>query len=110
MCMYIYIYITRVFWSSDTANLPNEVMDFRGFDASIVLIFRGGILLSIGNFPESLGQAILAGRFLLGRLGASLAVGVLRSQGRMEFVAVMDSDVRPTNRYCRSWHIDKVDA
>ena len=28
-------------------------MDFRGFDSSIILILRGGILMSIGDFPES---------------------------------------------------------
>ena len=32
-------------------------MDFRGFDSSIILILRGGILMSIGIFPESLSQA-----------------------------------------------------
>ena len=31
----------------------------------------GGILMSMGNFPESLNQAILAGRFSVGRLGVS---------------------------------------
>ena len=37
----------------------------------MILIVRGGILMSIGNFPESLSQSILAGRFLAGRLGVS---------------------------------------
>ena len=41
-----------------TANLRTKVLDFRGFDSSIILILRGGILMSIGNFPESLSQAI----------------------------------------------------
>ena len=54
-------------WS--TANLPTNIMEFRGFDSSITLILRSGILMSIGNFPESLSQAILAGIMLVGRLG-----------------------------------------
>ena len=34
------------------ANLPAKILDFRGFDSSRVLILRGGILMSIGDFPE----------------------------------------------------------
>ena len=33
------------------ANLRTNIMDFRGFDSSIILNVRGGILMSIGNFP-----------------------------------------------------------
>ena len=44
-------------------------MGFGGFDSSIVLILRGGILMSIGNFPESLSQAMLVGIMLVGKLG-----------------------------------------
>ena len=44
-------------------------MDFGGFDSNIILILRGGILMSIGDFPESLSQAILVGIILVGRLG-----------------------------------------
>ena len=54
------------------ANLCTKILDFRGFDSSRVLILRGGVLMSIGDFPESLSQAILAGRFLVGRLGVAL--------------------------------------
>ena len=42
-----------------TANLRNNIMGFRVFDSSIILILRGGIIMSIGNFPEVLSQAIL---------------------------------------------------
>ena len=45
----------------NTPNLPTIIMDLRGFDSSIILSQRGGILLPIGDFPESLRQAILAG-------------------------------------------------
>ena len=41
-----------------TANLPTNIMDFRGFDSSMILILRGGIPRPIGNFPESLTQAM----------------------------------------------------
>ena len=44
-------------------------MDFRRFDSSIIFIIMGGILMSIGDFPEGLSQAILVGIMLVGRLG-----------------------------------------
>ena len=50
-------------------NLPTNIVGFRGFDSSIILFVRGGILMSIGDFPESLSQAMLAGLMLVGRLG-----------------------------------------
>ena len=52
-----------------TSNLRTFVMDFRGFDSSIIFNLRGGIPRPIGNFPESLSQAILVGIILVGRLG-----------------------------------------
>ena len=52
-----------------TPNLPTNIVDFRGFDSSIILIVRGGILMSIGDFPECLSQAMLVGTMLVGRLG-----------------------------------------
>ena len=57
---------------SCTANLRAKILDFRGFASSRILSSRGGILLSIGKFPESLSQRlrILAARILAGRLGA----------------------------------------
>ena len=54
-----------------TANLRTDIMDFRGFDSSIILIIRGGIPRPTGDFPESLSQAILVGIILVGRLGVS---------------------------------------
>ena len=45
---------------------------FRGLDSSITLILRGGILMSIRNFPEILSQAILVGIMLVGRLGVEV--------------------------------------
>ena len=57
------------------ANLRTNIMDFRGFDSSIILIIVGGILMSIGDFPESLSQAILAGIMLVGRLGVAWKQG-----------------------------------
>ena len=90
VCIYIYIYIyvgrgrpprwpprlrrpkTRLRSPGaclTTPNLPTIIVDFRGFDSSIILILRGGILRPIGDFPESLSQAMLVGVMLVGRLG-----------------------------------------
>ena len=51
-------------------------MDFIVFDSSRILILRGGTLSPMGDFPESLSQAILVGIILVGRLGV-LRAGVL---------------------------------
>ena len=74
--IYIYIYICTHIQkgafkasSSSAANLRTKILDFGGLDSGRTLILRGGILMPIGNFPESLSQVILAGRFLVGRLG-----------------------------------------
>ena len=37
---------------SPTASLRTKILDFRGFDSSIILILRCGILMSTGNLPE----------------------------------------------------------
>ena len=34
-----------------TANLRAKIPDFRGFDSSIILMLRGGSIMSIWNFP-----------------------------------------------------------
>ena len=52
-----------------TANLHTKILDFGGLDSSRILNSRGGILVSIGNFPESLSQAVLVRIILVGRLG-----------------------------------------
>ena len=50
-------------------------MDFRGFDSSIILIVRGAIPRTKGNFPERLSQVILVGIRLVGRLGVPMPGG-----------------------------------
>ena len=55
-----------------TVNLRTKILDFRGFDSSIISMLRGGILMPTGNFPESLSQAILVGIILVGRLGVHM--------------------------------------
>ena len=60
------------------ANLRTNIMDFRGFDSSMILRLRGGILMSKGDFPESLSQASLVGIMLVGRLGVHAEVHMLR--------------------------------
>ena len=59
----------------NTANLHTKILDFRGFDSSRILTLRGGIPRPMGNFPESLSQAILVGVILVGRLGVHDGVG-----------------------------------
>ena len=46
---------------SKTPNLPTDIVDFRGFDPSIIFIQRGEILMSSADCPESLSQAMLVG-------------------------------------------------
>ena len=55
-----------------TPNLPTNIVGFKGCDSSIILIQRGGIPRFIGNFPESLTQAMLVGTILVGGLGVRL--------------------------------------
>ena len=50
---------------------PTNAVDFRGFDSSIIFIPRGGIPRPIGDFPESLTQAMLVGVTLVGGLGVT---------------------------------------
>ena len=66
------------------ACIPTNTMDFRGFESSINLILRVGILMSIGDFPESLSQAILVGTMLVGGLG--VPDRTRRPRPRMELV------------------------
>ena len=54
------MYVLR--FGACTANLRTNIMGFRGFDSSTILILRGGILASVGILPEFLRQAILASR------------------------------------------------
>ena len=81
MRVYIYIYIYSRFLRvirlallahrslGPTPNPPTNIVDFGGFDSSTILILRGGILMSIGDFPESSSRAMLVGTMLVGRLG-----------------------------------------
>ena len=57
-CMFHTMILTLPITPFRTANLRAKLLDFRGFDSSIILILRGEILMSIGNFPESLGQGV----------------------------------------------------
>ena len=56
-----------------TADLLTNIMDFRGFDSSVILILRGGIPRPIGDSPENLNQAMLVGVMLAGRLSVHTA-------------------------------------
>ena len=59
----------RVEMRVDTPNLPTNIVEFKGFDSSIIFIEMGGIPRSIGNCQESLSQEMLVGIMLVGRLG-----------------------------------------
>ena len=64
-----------------TADLRTKILDFRGFDSGTIFILTGGILMSIGEFPERSSQAILAGIILVERLVDILQRGVQWKQG-----------------------------
>ena len=49
--------------------LRANIVDFGGFDSSIALVLRGELLMSMGNFPESLTRAMLVGVMLVRGLG-----------------------------------------
>ena len=55
-----------------TPNLPTTIVDFRGFDSSIILSLRGEIPRPIGDFPENLSRAMLVGIMFVGGLGVQL--------------------------------------
>ena len=57
-----------------TANLRTK-----GFDSGRILILRGRILMSIGDFPEIVSRGILVGIVLVGRLG-------VHAEARVAFV------------------------
>ena len=57
-----------------TPNLPTDIVDFRGFDSSIILISRDGILRPMGDFPESLSQAMLVGCNVSREIGRMLHI------------------------------------
>ena len=76
-----------------TANLRTNIMDFRGFDSSMILIIRAGIPRPMGNFLESLSQAILVGIMLVGRLGVSRHVQTVRLTSRARVSSMHKADV-----------------
>ena len=54
--------------TDDTQSPYTNIVDIRGFDSNIISFLRGGILMSKGNFPESLSPAMLVGVMLVGGL------------------------------------------
>ena len=61
ICINISIIITN-------NKLKYEILDFKGFDLSRILMFRGGILMSTGDSAEDSSRRILAGIILAGIL------------------------------------------
>ena len=37
--------------NNSSANFRTKILDLRGFDSNIILILRGGIIMSIGQYP-----------------------------------------------------------
>ena len=64
-----------------TANIRTHIIDFRGFHSSIILNIRDDIFISIGDFLESLSQAILVGIMLGGRLGVDVCTSCGDTRG-----------------------------
>ena len=62
-------------------NLPTSITDLRGFDSSIILITRGQIPRPIGDFPESLTQAMFVGAMLVGGLAVRVDPFMARDEG-----------------------------
>ena len=92
--------------STSTASLRSKILNFRGFDSSIILILRGGILTSIGDFLESLSQIILEGIILVGRWGAALLHGSSRDVRRHRPPQQSQQRRPPTPRVrARPWYI-----
>ena len=56
-------------FDDDYFYFPTNIIGFRESNSSIILIFRAGISRPVGNFPESLSQALSVGTMLVGRLG-----------------------------------------
>ena len=52
-----------------TANLRTKILDFGGFDSSIIFIIRGGIMVSVGKVSAIWSREILVGLILVWRLG-----------------------------------------
>ena len=75
-----------------TANLRTKILDVRRFDSSRISIVSCGILMPIGDCPETLSQQILVGIILAGRLGVCCfpyqsAMGVLLVCWSVDFMA-----------------------
>ena len=57
----IYLYLCIMLYrdtEGDTPNLPINMLDFSGFDSSVILSVRGETIMSTGNVPETLSQQI----------------------------------------------------
>ena len=89
LSIHIYIYICEYISNGvgTTPNLPTNIVDVRGFDSSIILNLRGGILRPIGNLPEILSQAMLVRIMLVGNLGVmgSLQILCFSTEGPLGF-------------------------
>ena len=80
ICSHVYVHIAPCHnIIASTPGSPTNIVGFGGFDSSTMLILRGGILMSIGDFPESSSQAMLVCVMLVGGLGV-IAYDILHYQ------------------------------
>ena len=92
-----------------TANLLTKILDFRGFDANIILILRGGIPRPVGNLPEVLSQRILVGNLsreigrneAMRRRGADPTCSPARSLGLRRGETAPEIDAWDNARRCK---------
>ena len=72
-------------WLPNAANVRTKILEFRGFDSSIILILRHGVPRLVRNFPEMLSQAVLVGVISVGRLGVGHR-GISQARASADFL------------------------
>ena len=55
-----------------TPGSPTKFVDFRGFDSNIILLIRGGILMSMGKFPVKFDSSNVSRRNASRRIGRTV--------------------------------------
>ena len=95
----------RPFWS--TANLRTKILDLRGFDSSVILTLRGGILRPTGQFLDNLSQHVLVEIILVGRLGVQSVTGTWHKTW-LTVLSIQSNRRSSTNQrmhFCESRHL-----
>ena len=89
---------------ASTANLRTKILDFGGFDSSIILTLKVGIFMSIVEFPNCLSQQILVWIILVGRLGLLVRTGLKRYSLSVDTAAQLpDASTSVRAMLVRAW-------